>query len=340
MKYLLCICMLAVNIGCDQINETSDIYQGPAYISLIDDDTLTPNSVEAFHQVCIDNDIVGTYAFITSRGIFYPAIMSMLHEYEDEGFQVTLHCHEQKSFYRQNQNLDMTVSGVKQVKTGDVYTYWAIFHTNSISVEETHLDEGGNGHIYFNFLTDHYPLPNSMNGLLRRSSGAGDETISYSNYQVREFRDAEKIRADMNTAIDILKKEKFKDWEYFVSPYGANDSELQGIAREQGLSCLVSISNDDHLCYNSQYTAYNIPRIGFNATDAGDNTMSRLKEHIESVSLTGGWLLVGTHIYNGWTDELLQTRFREFVDYAKAKGLKFVTLKEGFDNYQNRGVGK
>jgi len=68
--------------------------------------------------------------------------------------------------------------------------------------------------------------------------------------------------------------------------------------------------------------------------------MSRLKEHIESVSLTGGWLLVGTHIYNGWTDELLQTRFREFVDYAKAKGLKFVTLKEGFDNYQNRGVGK
>ena len=264
----------------------------------------------------------------------------MLHEYEDEGFQVTLHCHEQKSFYRQNQNLDMTVSGVKQVKTGDVYTYWAIFHTNSISVEETHLDEGGNGHIYFNFLTDHYPLPNSMNGLLRRSSGAGDETISYSNYQVREFRDAEKIRADMNTAIDILKKEKFKDWEYFVSPYGANDSELQGIAREQGLSCLVSISNDDHLCYNSQYTAYNIPRIGFNATDAGDNTMSRLKEHIESVSLTGGWLLVGTHIYNGWTDELLQTRFREFVDYAKAKGLIFVTLKEGFDNYRNRGVGK
>ncbi|MBP5196808.1 MAG: hypothetical protein J6035_05315, partial [Bacteroidaceae bacterium] len=72
-----------------------------------------------------------------------------------------------------------------------------------------------------------------------------------------------------------------------------------------------------------------------NATDGGTSTMSRLKEHIDAVSVTGGWLLVGTHIYNGWTEALLQTRFKEFVDYAKEKGLKFVTLKEGFETYSN-----
>jgi peptidoglycan/xylan/chitin deacetylase (PgdA/CDA1 family) len=137
----------------------------------------------------------------------------------------------------------------------------------------------------------------------------------------------------METAIGILGNEDFKDCTYFVSPYGSQDEGLQEIAKEHGLKCLVSISNDDYLRNDSQYTPYNIPRVGFNATDGGTSTMSRLKEHIDAVSVTGGWLLVGTHIYNGWTEALLETRFKEFVDYAKERGLKFVTLKEGFETY-------
>ncbi len=261
----------------------------------------------------------------------------MLHEYEDKGFQVVLHCHEQKNFYRWSQNLDMTVSGVKEVKTGDVYAYKTNGGLYTISVEEIHLDEEGNGHIYFNYMKDFYLLPSSLSGLLKRSLGTGDETIAYSSYQVREFRDAEKIRADLNTAIGILKKERFKDWDYFVAPYGSQDQGLQGIVRECGLRCLVSISNDDYLHYDGKYTSYNIPRVGLNAVDAGVNTMSRLKQHIDNVSVSGGWLLVGTHIYNGWTDELLHTRFKEFVDYAKSKGLRFVTLKDGLNYYHDMG---
>ena len=259
----------------------------------------------------------------------------MLHEYEKEGFHVTLHCNEQKNYYRWTQNMDMTVSGVTKISVGDNYQYVYGSRKCPLTVEEVHLDANGNGHIYFNYMQRWYPAPSSYHGTLTLTSGTGDPTISYSDYQVSDFRDDDLVSADMETALGILKREGFEDYDYFVSPYGSQDEGLQKIAKEHGLKCLVSISNDDYLRNDSQYTPYNIPRVGFNATDGGTSTMSRLKEHIDAVSATGGWLLVGTHIYDGWTDALLQTRFKEFVDYAKSKGLQFVTLKEGFELYSN-----
>ena len=306
-----------------------------AIISLIDDDTLNPGGVETFHQVCVDNGIVGTLACITSRNIYFPNLFTILHGYEDEGFQITLHCHEQRNFYRWSQNLDATVQGVEKVSVGANYSYTVGKRVCPLSVEEVHLDKEGNGHIFFNYMQKHYPVPSTLSGYFTLSSGNGDQTIAYSNFEVREFRDSEKVRADMETAIGILGNEDFKDCTYFVSPYGSQDEGLQEIAKEHGLKCLVSISNDDYLRNDSKYTPYNIPRIGFNATDGGNNTLSRLKEHIDAVSVSGGWLLVGTHTYNGWTEELLNTRFKEFVDYAKEKGLQFVTLKKGFELYSN-----
>lgn len=304
-----------------------------AVISLVDDDTLRPDDVALLHKACTDNGIVATYACITSRGSLYPGFFDLLRSYEDEGFQVVLHCNEQKNYYRWSQNLDMTVSGVGKVNVNDRYSYQVGSRVCPLSVEEVHLDKEGNGHIYFNYMQKHYPVPSTLSGYFTLSSGNGDQTIAYSNFEVREFRDSEKVRADMETAIGILGNEDFKDCTYFVSPYGSQDEGLQEIAKEHGLKCLVSISNDDYLRNDSQYTPYNIPRVGFNATDGGTSTMSRLKEHIDAVSVTGGWLLVGTHIYNGWTEALLETRFKEFVDYAKERGLKFVTLKEGFETY-------
>ena len=304
-----------------------------AIISLIDDDTLRPDDVALLHKACIDNGIVATYACITSRGSLYPGLFELLHSCEDDGFQVVLHCNEQKNYYRWSQNMDMTVSGVGKVNVGAKYSYQVGSRACPLMVEEVHLDGEGNGHIYFEYMQRWYPVPETQSGVLTLTSGNGDPTVAYSAFQVREFRDKALVDADMETALGILNDEGFKGFSYFVAPYGSQDEGLQEIAREHGLKCLVSISNDDYLRNDSQYTPYNIPRVGFNATDGGTSTMSRLKEHIAAVSVTGGWLLVGTHIYNGWTEALLETRFKEFVDYAKERGLKFVTLKEGFETY-------
>ena len=306
-----------------------------AIISLIDDDTLRPDDVALLHKACIDNGIVATYACITSRGSLYPGLFELLHSCEDDGFQVVLHCNEQKNYYRWTQNMDMTVSGVGNVAVGANYTYMVGMEVCPLSVEEVHLDAEGSGHIYFNYMQRWCPVPVTESGLLTLSSGKGDQTIAYSGFQVREFRDNKLVSDDMETAIGILKDEGFKDYGYFVSPYGSQDEGLQEIAKEHGLKCLVSISNDDYLRSDNKESPYNLPRVGFNATDGGTSTMSRLKEHIDAVSVSGGWLLVGTHIYNGWTEELLNTRFKEFVDYAKEKGLQFVTLKKGFELYCN-----
>ena len=314
-------------------SDDDGIAPAKAIISLIDDDTLQPADVEALHQACVDNGIVATFACITSRGKYYPNLFDLLHSCEDDGFQVVLHCNEQKNYYRWSQNLDMTVSGATHVTVGAKYTYSVGTRVCPVTVEEVHLDAEGNGHIYFDYMQRWYPVPETQTGELSLSSGNSDAVIAYSGFQVREFRDKALVNADMDMALDILANEGFKDYEYFVAPYGSQDVGLQEIAQNHELKCLVSISNDDYLRNDSQYTPYNIPRVSFNATDGGTSTMSRLKEHIDSVSVTGGWLLVGTHIYNGWTDALLKTRFKEFVDYAKSKGLQFVTLKDGFEIY-------
>lgn len=327
MSVLRRISLVLVFFVCRVAAETT------AVISLVDDDTLRPDDVALLHKACTDNGIVATYACITSRGSLYPGFFDLLRSYEDEGFQVVLHCNEQKNYYRWSQNLDMTVSGVGKVNVNDRYSYQVGSRVCPLMVEEVHLDEEGNGHIYFEYMQRWYPVPETQSGEVTLTAGNGDPTIAYSDFQVREFRDKALVNADMETALEILDDEGLKDFHYFVAPYGSQDEGLQEIAKEHGLKCLVSISNDDYLRNDSQYTPYNIPRVGFNATDGGTSTMSRLKEHIDAVSVTGGWLLVGTHIYNGWTEALLETRFKEFVDYAKERGLKFVTLKEGFETY-------
>ena len=103
------------------------------------------------------------------------------------------------------------------------------------------------------------------------------------------------------------------------------------LAERWGLKNLVAIGQ-----YNTyvgkdgtNYHRYAMPRIGFNATDEGNSTMANLKALLDAASLEGGWVLVGTHMYNGWTSELISTRFKEMCDYAKAKGFTFVTLGEG-----------
>lgn len=251
----LALCLGLLTAACSSDSDEADLAAEPwgmkaPIITVIDDDTLTPESVTRFHDVCRTNGIIGTYACIASRGVHDPSIFTLLHQYEAEGFHITTHCYDQQEFYR------------------------------------------------------------------------------------TESRDAAKVIADLELAKEIFEAEGFQDMAYFVAPYGSRDKGLQDIVRNRGYRCLISNAIPEIMDNHGRQNRYAIPRFGLNATDDPQRKMSRLKELIDRTARSNGWLLVGTHIYSGWTDELLDTRFREFVNYAKSKGLRFVTLKEGFAHYE------
>lgn len=304
-------------------------------ITLIDDDTISPESVQLFHDVCVANGIVGTYACIAERGLLYPEMFDMLHSYETEGFQVATHCFTQQNFYRWTENLTVNVQDVTSVAVGADYSYHATDgKTVIVNVEEVHLDAEGNGTLCLNYMQRYDAPPARHSGSLTRQSGSGDAVIHFDDYTIAPFRVPEKVRTDLCKAKDTFEAAGFSDMEYFVAPYGSQDEALQEMVRNLGFCCLVSIASHDALNNRCDHGRYDIPRFGFNATDSPGREFAALKKLIDQTATANGWLLVGTHVYNEWTPELFDTRFREFVDYAKGKGLRFVTLNEGFKLYE------
>lgn len=218
---------------------------------------------------------------------------------------------------------------------GDKYKYTSKGKTYTIDIEEVHLSTEGNGHIYFNYMKDYMYEPEKNSGQLTKVSGSGDDILNYSSFTVKEFRDENKVREDLAKAKRLFEEEGFYDTEYFVSPYGSKDLGLQQIIKKSGgYKCLVSTSGSDYMGNNGKYGRYEIQRFSFDSNDSPGRELSTLKAIIDETSSNNGWLLICTHIYNGWTEQLKSTRFKEFVNYAKEKKLRFVTLKEGFEQFR------
>lgn len=94
-----------------------DGWQNPSpIITVIDDDTLYPDHIKQFHDLCEDNGIVGTWACIARRGEYIPEIWDLLHKYEKEGYHIATHCYDQQNYYRWSQNLDIEVRNVSTLR--------------------------------------------------------------------------------------------------------------------------------------------------------------------------------------------------------------------------------
>jgi hypothetical protein len=152
---------------------------------------------------------------------------------------------------------------------------------------------------------------------------------NYFRYETRDLANCQKNI--VHGLQDMHENTPFVDYNYWVTPYGVQDNDMKMLAKRWGLKNLVAIGQYDTYVGKdgTNYHRYAMPRAGFNATDDGNSTMANLKALLDAASLEGGWVLVGTHMYNGWTPELISTRFKEMCDYAKAKGFTFVTLGEG-----------
>lgn len=148
-----------------------------------------------------------------------------------------------------------------------------------------------------------------------------------------EFNAAE-AEKDFVEGMRQMQSANFLDWKFFIIPYGAYQSELQQMAKKWGCKCAVGIGQNEYINKSVKVNRFYLPRAGFNAQETGSVTFEQLKALIDEAASNNGWVLVGTHIYDGWTEELLTTKFAEMVQYAKNAGLTFVTLNEGYRQFE------
>ena len=218
-------------------------------ITIIDDDTLGYDSVKLFHDVCVQNGIIGTYATVTSIALSDERIIPLMQQYEQEGFHFAIH--------------------------------------------------------------------------------GKTQSPSYSP----EFN-APEAEKDFVEGMRQMQSANFLDWKFFIIPYGAYQPELQQMAKKWGCKCAVGIGQNAYINKSVKVNRFYLPRVGFNAQETGSVTLEQLKALIDEAASNNGWVLVGTHIYDGWTEELLTTKFAEMVQYAKNAGLTFVTLNEGYRQFE------
>ena len=146
--------------------------------------------------------------------------------------------------------------------------------------------------------------------------------------------DAADAEKDFVEGMRQMQSANFLDWKFFIIPYGAYQPELQHMAKKWGCKCAVGIGQNSYINTSEKVNRFYLPRAGFNAQETGSVTFDQLKALIDEAASNNGWVLVGTHIYDGWTEELLTTKFAEMVQYAKNAGLTFVTLNEGYRQFE------
>ena len=89
-----------VNDSCGKVNKLFDSVNAQGgIITIIDDDTLNLSQIQTFHDCCVRNGIVGTYAVMT-QCIVESNTLNTLKEYEEQGFHMAYHCKIQEEYYR------------------------------------------------------------------------------------------------------------------------------------------------------------------------------------------------------------------------------------------------
>lgn len=241
-----------------------------AMISFIDDDTTSCAYVKDYHDIFEGTGVFGTYAVMTRRitdGGTDPddpsyhyrydnegELLSLLRQYEEEGFGMVLHC------------------------------YWQ---------NDTHESTR-----YFNVAT----------------------------------RDISKCRKNMIRGLREYKELGFQHSDLWVTPYGVQDTEIQKLAKELGLECLISMSNNTIISQDYR-NRWCIPRYSISTT----SNQEYLKEQMRTAVVKGGWINVVTHV-NSWTSankaQMIE-KVRDIIDYAKEIGLKIGTFGECYSEWKS-----
>lgn len=315
-------------------NMDNDVFEGVtrSIITVIDDDTSTPVFVQNFRDACNACGIPGTYACLTRYFENYPEMPGMLRDFEKEGHQIVVHGYAQKDYFRDQKKIEFFVSDVTVApRPGSYYNYvGADGQSMTLHIDNIAELTDGSGTVIGVYYTQNEKNPPVAYGTIKKISGTGDDVITYTSYEVSRFRDLELAEENLRRGIQDLNDYGFSNYEYWVAQYGSHDEELQSLVKKCGLNALVAISMPYNIGFEGEYGRWCMPRYGLNINDGG-SSLTKIKAAIDeaAASETPQWIIVGTHFNTGWTENDVNNTFKVMVNYAKSKGLEFVTLHEG-----------
>ena len=145
-------------------------------------------------------------------------------------------------------------------------------------------------------------------------------------------RDIQKCRENMLRGLREYRELGFQNADLWVTPYGVQDTEIQNLAKELGLECLISMSNNTIISedYRNRWC---IPRYSISTTSDQDY----LKEQMRTAVEKGGWINIVTHV-NSWKSadyEMMKNKVREIIAYAKEIGLEIGTFGKCYNEWKS-----
>lgn len=145
-------------------------------------------------------------------------------------------------------------------------------------------------------------------------------------------RDIQKCRENILRGLREYRELGFQNADLWVTPYGVQDTEIQNLAKELGLECLISMSNNTIISedYRNRWC---IPRYSISTTSDQDY----LKEQMRTAVEKGGWINIVTHA-NSWKSadyEMMKNKVREIIAYAKEIGLEIGNFGKCYNEWKS-----
>lgn len=159
-----------------------------------------------------------------------------------------------------------------------------------------------------------------------------NDTHESTRYFNLATRDIQKCRENILRGLREYRELGFQNADLWVTPYGVQDTEIQNLAKELGLECLISMSNNTIISgdYRNRWC---IPRYSISTTSEQDY----LKEQMRTAVEKGGWINIVTHA-NSWKSadyEMMKNKVREIIAYAKEIGLEIGTFGKCYNEWKS-----
>lgn len=145
-----------------------------------------------------------------------------------------------------------------------------------------------------------------------------------SAYNRGTARDIAEAEANFVKGLRQMRDFGFVDYNYWCTPFGVSDNDIQGIAKRHGIKCLIR-SGINAYVGSERISRYAIPRASLNPNS---DALTQCKNLVDKCVQNKGWLLITTHFYeSGWDSTSI---FDEFIQYALSKGCVFKTISEAW----------
>ena len=160
----------------------------------------------------------------------------------------------------------------------------------------------------------------------------GDETRYWESGN--EMYDETLIRNNFYQGLRYIQSTPFRGWDYWVTPYGVNDSFIQSLAKESDMKCLFSMSgsvtDNSFVGLGGTVSRWNIPRTSISST----SNVNRTSKIIEGLAQSCGWLTFVTHA-NTWDDgTTMTTKVGNVIEECKSAGIKIVSVAEAYNTWK------